>query len=79
MGCTASVLVLKYNDYYDGIFESNILLKDNDEAGFIFRFKNLFNYYCFEIRQEGIGWKRIRKVTNGISKVISYVEDGGFI
>jgi hypothetical protein len=52
-------------------------MKDNDQTGFIFRFKDLFNYYCFEMRQEGIGWKRIRRVSNGISQVISYVEDGG--
>ena len=78
-GCTASVLILRYKEYFDGIIETSILLRDADIAGIVFRYKDAFNYYVFEMKQQGRGWKRIRQVIKGISQVIAYVEDGGYL
>ena len=78
-GCTASLLILRYKEYYDGQIEVSFLLRDSDIAGIVFRYKDPFNYYVFEIRQQGRGWKRIRQVIKGVSQTIAYVEDGGYL
>lgn len=78
-GCTASFLILKYKEYYDGLIETSILLRDSDTMGILFRYKDAFNYYAFEMKQQGRGWKRIRKVVKGVSSIVSYVEDGGYL
>ena len=78
-GCTATLLVLRYKEYYDGLIETSMLMRDSDTIGIIFRYKDAFNYYAFEMKQQGRGWKRFRQVIKGVSTTIAYVEDGGYL
>ena len=77
-GCTATILTLKYKEFFDATMACSMLMRDNKESGIVFRYKDAFNYYAFEWSQL-MKWKRIRKVVNGVSTVIRSINDGGFL
>lgn len=52
-------------------------MNNNEMVGIVFRFKDYFNHYVFEISQKE-GFKRVRRLINGDSKVIAINQDGGF-
>lgn len=61
------------------MIECSILLRDSGIVGIVFRFKDPFNYYIFEMKQQGHGFKRIRQVIKGESKTLSEIQDGGYL
>ena len=46
-----------------------MFFRDNGLAGVVFRAKDVFNYYIFELSQKG-GFKRVRKVVGGVSTIL---------
>ena len=75
-GCTPTMLLLKYKDFYDCVIEISILMRGNGLVGVCFRVKDPFNFYIFEMKAGK--FKRIRKVIDGVSSVLIEIEDGGF-
>lgn len=74
----ATQLLLLYKIYYDCHFVTSVYATEG-KWGLMFRVKNLNNYMVFEaFKNETHGYKRIRRVVNGESLVISQVDDGGF-
>jgi hypothetical protein len=54
------------------------MMRDDKVCGLIFRAKDAFNYYAFELKGGVGGFKRFRKVVKGVSEVIALKEDGGY-
>jgi len=58
--------LLKYKYWYDGVLKTSILIRDEQIVGIVFRVKDPFNYYAFELSAKH-KFKRVRRVINGES------------
>jgi hypothetical protein len=62
------MLLLRYKEVYDGVFSMRVMLRNDGSCGVIFRAKDPFNYYVFEMVRDGKNsMKRVRKMVNGRS------------
>ena len=76
----ATIVTLRYKEVYDGKFSARVLTRDDGILGMVFRVKDPFNYYVFEmIREAKGGYKQIRKFVNGKASVIFKLDDGGYL
>jgi hypothetical protein len=76
---TGSHLVIKNRDFYDFELKFSVQIKGSKTFGICFRYANSFNYYIFEISNEGKGFKRLRKFLRGEAKTIDIKYDGGYV
>ena len=74
----ASILYLRFKNYYDSILKIIFNLKDSGSFGILFRVTDPFNYYAL-ILDSVKKQKRLIKVINGKEKIIKEIDDGGFI
>lgn len=74
----SSMITFKNKEYYDFIYESDILCSGNGVAGLTFRVMDQFNYYAF-IVDKIRGIKAIIKVQNGKEKILASITDGGIL
>lgn len=78
----ASLLKLKYKDFFDGRLTVSLLAKDTGRIGIAFRYLDQFNFYVFEMEKSSsgnTGFKRLRKFVNGEPTVLAIENDGGYL
>jgi hypothetical protein len=78
-GRSGSHLIIKNRDFYDFEARFSVLINDDNTFGVAFRYKDPFNYYIFEISNQGKGFKRIRKIKFAKSTTINIKYDGGYV
>lgn len=76
---TGSHLILKNRDFFDFELKFSVLIQGTNNFGICFRYIDSFNYYIFEISNQGKGFKRVRKFTKGESETIDIKYDGGYL
>jgi len=71
--------IIKYKTYYDFEFTCEIMMQEGGgSGGLVFRFKDAFNYYAFEINTNKKS-KILVKYRYGKRYVIGNVQDGGIV
>jgi len=76
---SGSHLIIKNKDFYDFEARFSVLINDDNTFGIAFRYLDSFNYYIFEISNQGKGFKRIRRFLHGIPSTIDIKYDGGYV
>jgi hypothetical protein len=76
---TGSHLILKNRDFFDFELKFSVLIQGTNNFGVCFRYIDSFNYYIFEISNQGKGFKRLRKFVRGESETIDIKYDGGYV
>jgi len=72
-----SFLIFKKRLLSDFTFSTDFLAGSGGVFGFVFRYKDIYNYYAVELNHED-GFKRIIKMVQGKYTVLKEVKDGGF-
>lgn len=73
---SASMVTLKYKNYFDFNMTIDVLVKAPGIAGVVFRVIDAFNYYALVFNSPK-KFKAIYRVKNGGEKIIQKYEDGG--
>lgn len=76
---SGSHLILRNHRYYDFELSFSVLIKDDSAFGAAFRYVDSFNYYIFEVSNKDGGFKRVRRFSKGVPKIIDIKNDGGFV
>ena len=72
----ASFYVLQNKDFFDFRLNLDIMTINENLIGIVFRFRDEYNYYSFELNQKS-GYKRLIRVSDGRYHKIAEVHDGG--
>jgi len=76
-GCAATFMIQRFKDYYDLDFKASIFTKSSGTLGMVLRFKDMYNYYAFEVSSLP---KRVRciKAVNGKYTVMASIDGVSF-
>lgn len=72
----ASFYILENKHYYDFQLNLDIMTLSENLLGIVFRYRDEFNYYAFQLNQKS-GFKRLVRVSNGRYTKIAEIRDGG--